>query len=228
LSRQRVAVKVGSFSSAGMVLCLTLLIMPSAAIAEVAEVKVPAWNDDYSVFVKNLEAGKTDIDYRRFRESFVESKQFQVANLARAQIDELRTSIQTLIQEEKYSDLIDVAKRILSIDYTDMDAHKILRQTYKILGDSGDEEKYHDIEIGLLKSIVRNGDGKTCGTAWPVVQVKEEYFILRMLGAKLKNQRIDSNGGLCDRMEVETEDGDAVYYFDVKKVVEGYHRLGIK
>jgi hypothetical protein len=222
------AAEAGSFGATRMVLCLTLLCLTKSVFAEKAGVSIPAWNDDYSSFVKGLEAGKTDIDYRQFRESFLESKQFQVAGASRAEIDRLQASISPLIQQKKYSDLIDVTKRILSIDYTDMRAHKVLQQTYKIVGDSANQAKYHAIEFGLLNSIVQNGDGKSCATGWPVIQVKEEYFILDMLGAKIHEQRIDSSGGVCDRMEVETEDGKAVYYFDVKKVFEGYHRLGIK
>jgi hypothetical protein len=216
------------FGATRMVLCLTLLFLTTSAFAERAEVSIPAWNDEYSIVVKGLEAGKTNIDYRRFRESFLESKQFQVASGSRAEIDRLKDSIPPLIQKKKYSDLIDVTKRILAIDYTDMRAHKILQQTYKAIGDSENQAKYHAMEFGLLNSIVRNGDGKSCATGWPVIQVSEEYFVLDMLGAKLRDQRIDRSGGVCDRMEVESEDGKAVYYFDVKKVFEGYQRLGIK
>ena len=89
------------------------------------------------------------------------------------------------------------------------------------------QKKYHDIEFGLLNSIVRNGDGKTNRTGWPVVQVKEEYFILQMLGAKVLKQSIDPVGP-CDRMEVETEQGPKTYYFNVAKVFEGYGKLGIR
>ena len=76
---------------------------------------------------------------------------------------------------------------------------------------------------------VKNGDGKTCATAWPVIQIDEEYFILQMLGAALQKQSIDNTGGLCDKMEVKTEEGDKkTYYFETSKVFEGYKKLGLK
>ena len=107
-----------------------------------------------------------------------------------------------------------------------MRAHKILQQTYKALKDEPNQKKYHDIEFGLLNSIVKNGNGKTCATAWPVVQIAEEYFILDMVGAKLDSQALDDKGGLCDRMEVTTDEGrKATYFFGVKKVFEGRERL---
>ena len=132
-----------------------------------------------------------------------------------------------LMKMSKYAEVIDVAKKILSIDYTDMWAHKVLQQTYKILGDTANRNKYHDIEFGLLNSIVKSGDGKTCQTAWPVIQVTEEYFILDMIGAKVLKQSVDNTGGLCDKMEVQSDRGKAVYYFDVSKVFEGYNKRGV-
>ena len=111
----------------------------------------------------------------------------------------------------------------MSIDYTSMFAHKYLQQTYQILGDTLNKNKYHDIEFGLLHSIVNSGDGKTCETAWQVVQIEEEYFILDMLGADLQKQSISkSKKNICDKMKVKTDDGDAVYYFGVNKVFSKY------
>ena len=39
---------------------------------------------------------------------------------------------------------------MLSIDYTSMIAHKILRQTYNIIGDTLNAKKYKTIQFGLL------------------------------------------------------------------------------
>ena len=132
------------------------------------------------------------------------------------------------MKKSNYSEIIDAANKMLSIDYTDMEAHKILRQTYNALGDTANEKKHHDMESGLLNSIVKNGDGKTCQTAWPVIQVTEEYFILQMIGAKLLRQSLDNTGGLCDKMEVQTNDGNRTYYFEVSRVFQGYNKQGIK
>jgi hypothetical protein len=63
---------------------------------------------------------------------------------------------------------------MLSIGFTSMFAHKYLQNTYKILGDTDNQKKYHDIEFGLLRSIVNTGNGKTCETGWHVTQIEEE------------------------------------------------------
>ena len=194
-----------------------------------SEVSIPSFNDKYSEFVKQLESGQIDINYKDFRESFIESDQFKIASKKSTEFDSLKKEMYSLMTKKDYQGIIKVTKEMLSIDYTSMIAHKILRQTYKITGDTISASKYKTIQFGLLNSIVKNGDGKTCATAWPVIQIDEEYFILQMLGAALQKQSIDNTGGLCDKMEVKTEEGDKkTYYFETSKVFEGYKKLGLK
>jgi hypothetical protein len=208
--------------------CLAVLALSHPACAENgSNVAVPSYDDKYSRLVKQLEAGETNINYTEFRESFLQSEQFRVANKRTLDLDTLRKTLHELMKKSKYAEVVDVTKRMLSIDYTDMEAHKILQQTYKILGDTASRNKYHDIEFGLLNSIVKKGDGKTCQTAWPVIQVTEEYFILDMMGAKLLRQSVDNTGGLCDKMEVQGDRGKEIYYFEISKVFQGYNKRGI-
>ncbi|MFT3980163.1 MAG: DUF4919 domain-containing protein [Ferruginibacter sp.] len=192
-------------------------------------IMIPAFKDEYTETIKKLESGITDIDYRNFRESFLNSEQFKVASKRSGEKDSLKKYMYTLMAKKNYTEIIHVTKQILSIDYTTMIAHKILRQTYNIIGDTANASKYKTIQFGLLNSIVQNGDGRTCATAWPVIKVEEEYFILQMIGATLQNQSIDDEGGICDKMQVRTEEGESkTYYFDIVKVMEGYKKLGIK
>jgi hypothetical protein len=208
--------------------CLAVLVLSHPACAQNSStVAVPGYDDKYSKLVKQLEAGQTNINYTEFRESFLESEQFRTANKQKPDLSALRKAMYELMKKSKYAEVIDVTKRMLSIDYTDMGAHKILQQTYKILGDTANRNKYHDIEFGLLNSIVKKGDGKTCQTAWPVIQVTEEYFILDMIGANVLKQSVDNTGGLCDKMEVQTDGGNKTYYFNISKVFEGYKKRGI-
>src|SRR6266496_639371 len=188
--------------------CLVVLALSHPACAENAsKVAVRSYGDKYSQFVKQLEAGQTNIDYTEFRQSFLESEQFRAVSEKQTDLSTLRQTMHELMRKSQYADIIAVTKKMLSIDYTDMEAHKILQQTHKILGDTVNRNKYHDIEFGLLNSIVKKGDGKSCQTAWPVIQVTEEYFILDMLGAKLLRQSVDNTSGLCDRMEVQRDQG---------------------
>lgn len=212
---------------------LILLIFLTAAIYSYGQnsmkVIIPDFKDKYSDYVKKLETSENDIDYQDFRFSFIESEQFKIANKKSTELDNLKKEMYAQMDKSNSQEIIKITKQILSIDYTDMLAHKILRQTYKIIGDTENEAKYKTIQFGLLNSIVKKGDGKTCATAWPIIQIEEEYFILKMLDVKLQKQSIDNKGGLCDKMDVKTENGDQkTYYFETSRVFEGYKKLGIK
>jgi len=61
-------------------------------------------------------------------------------------------------------------------------------------------------------------DRKSCETAWPVIQISEEYY---MLDAKLLKQSIDNNDGICDKIEVDINGDKVTYYFEISKIFEG-------
>ena len=195
-----------------------------------SEVIIPNLNDKYSDFVKQLESGKTDINYREFRESYIESEQFKVASKKSEEFERLEKEMYAQMDKSNSQEIIRITKAMLSIDYTNMIAHKILRQTYNIIGDTLNAKKYKTIQFGLLHSIIDSGDGNTCESAWHVTQVNEEYFILNMLDVDLITQSIlTKNNGYYDKMEVKTEDGSSkTYYFNVNKVFEGYKKQGMK
>ena len=184
-----------------------------------SKIVIPTFNDTYSKYVEQLENDKLDIDFTDFRNSFLESKQYSRKGM---NYDSLKKQVYAEIKNKNYQGVIKFTKAMLSIDYTSMFAHKYLQQTYKILGDTLNQKKYHDIEFGLLNSIVKNGNGKTCETGWHVTQIEEEYFILSMIGATLQSQSISSGGkNACDKMVIKTEEGESkTYYFEANKVFE--------
>ncbi|WP_460550836.1 DUF4919 domain-containing protein [Ferruginibacter profundus] len=200
-------------------LTIFLLAQTSFAFAQDTRIEIPDFNDSYSAYVKQLENGSTNIDYVAFRNSFLDSKQYSKKS---TKYDSLKKQVFAEVKNKNYTEIIRLTKAMLSIDYTSMFAHKYLQQTYKILGDTVNRNKYHDIEFGLLNSIIKNGDGKTCATGWHVTQIEEEYFILYVLGAELQTQSISSGGkNTCDKMLVKTEEGESkTYYFEANKIFE--------
>lgn len=193
-----------------------------------SEIVVPPFQDTFSDYIKKLEAGETNIDYQDFRFSFLKSEQFTIAQSKLKEFDSLKRQMYVQMNAANHQEVIQITKKLLSIDYTDMKAHKILRQTYKIIGDTANAAKYKTIQFGLMNSILQKGDGRSCETAWPVIQVEEEYFILEMVGAKLKEQTLVEDGGICDKMEFKAEGKNKTYFFEVSKVFEGYKKLGLE
>jgi hypothetical protein len=206
-----------------LILIVSFLHLATIAFAQESKIEIPTFIDKYSKYVDQLENGDLNIDYTDFRNSFLDSKQLRRKAM---NYDSLKKLVYTEIKGKNYQEVIKLTKAMLSIDYTSMFAHKYLQQKYKILGDTVNEKKYHDIEFGLLNSIVRSGDGKTCETGWHVIQIEEEYFILNMMGAQMQTQTISRGGkNACDKMIVKTEEGEATYFFEVNKVFEMERKL---
>lgn len=185
-----------------------------------SKIEIPPFKDKYSNYVEQLENGKTDIDFTDFRNSFLESKQYDNKG---TNYDDLKKQVFAEIKNKNYQEVIKLTKAMLSIDYTSMFAHMYLQKTYKILGDTLNRDKYHDIEFGLIYSITKSGDGLTCETGWHVTQIEEEYFIINVvLGGDFQGQAlVGSKKDKCDKMTLKTEEGKIVsYYFEINKVFE--------
>jgi hypothetical protein len=201
-----------------LILVASFLTLATIARGQDSNVVFPAFDDTYSKYVRQLEGGDLNIDFTAFRNSFLDSKQFLKKG---TNYDTLRKLVYAEIRNKNYNAVIRLTKAMLSIDYTSLFAHKYLQQTYKTLGDTANQKKYHDIELGLLNSIVHSGDGKTCESGWHVTQIEEEYFILSMIGAQLQTQSIASGDkNTCDKMVVKTDEGETTYYFEANKVFE--------
>lgn len=168
-------------------------------------------NEEYTSFLKEICHENLDIDYRQFRISYRSSEQFKTKETS--EYNNLKQKVYQYIKKKKSTDIIEACKKMLKIDYTSMFAHKHIQQTAKSIGYSALHKKHHDIEFGLLKSIIHPNDGTSCETAWEVTQLEEEYFILEMLGVDFKKQELEN---FCNKVKVKN--GDETYYFGVYNV----------
>ena len=69
-------------------------------------------NDKYSEYVRKLEGGDTDIDYKEFRESFIESTQFIIASKKKREIDSLGNVMFSNVKDSNYQQIITATKKI--------------------------------------------------------------------------------------------------------------------
>ena len=178
-------------------------------------------NDKYLDYIRQIESGYMNIDFQKFRESFIDSPKFLIAFRRQNEIDSLANKMFYYASNSNFQQTIKSANQILEIDYTNMMAHKILGQAYEALGKVSDAEVQRTILSGLLNSIIKNGNGRACETAWPVIQVTEEGFIMQMLGAKIKNIEVGNKEGKCDKFEAEVDKDSSMYYFETSNILKG-------
>jgi hypothetical protein len=75
------------------------------------------------------------------------------------------------------------------------------------------QKQYHQAMFsGLMESLFKSGDGKSCKTAYHAINVNEEYMVLDWLNAKPAGH--NSQEG-CDVFDVQLKGKPTKIYFDV-------------
>jgi hypothetical protein len=203
---------------------------PTAAPASTTStgIALPQDGDTFSDLVRRAQAGDETVDFLALRRAYLGSPAAARAGEATAELDRLRKDMFKAVEAGDASRVRKAATAILALNYIDLDAQKYLRQSCAILEDEACASRHHFVQFGLLRSILSTGDGRTCATAWNVVAVAEEYFVLRMSGQTLKSQSIEpAKGRTCDRMDVvdaETGASDTLY-FDTTEIFKEYERM---
>lgn len=183
--------------------------------------RAPTDRGKYDELVAKAEAGD-DVDFLELRLAYLKSAAFQSAMQRRDEVHELRRKMFAAMQAGGNPQaVLDVAQQTLAIVWIDLEAQKARRQACHLLKDEECAARGRRIELGLLKSITESGDGKTCKSAWTVISVDEEYFILHMAGMKLERQALTrGDGGACDAMHTVDEAGEEhTFFFDVGELL---------
>ena len=195
--------------------------------SEAGAPKAAAGGDAYAQLVARAEAGDESVDFLEMRMAYLQSPAFAQGMAAAPQVRDLRTAMFAAMSSGDIKAVNAKAKETLALVYIDLEAQKARYQSCVKLGDGACAVQGKRIELGLLKSVVSAGNGLSCATAWKVVRVDEEYFILRIRDMKLTRQSLVQDGGrVCDKMEVADETGKpATYYFDVGDMLKSEQAL---
>lgn len=180
--------------------------------------------DEYANLVRKAETDATRVDFLALRRAYPKSAALLRAGAAADRLGTWRKQMFDAMGRGDAKAVRETARKILTVVYIDLEAQKALQQSCKMLADDACTTHYHDVEFGLLKSIIASGDGKTCATGWEVVTVDEEYFILHMLGFNLDRQTGPGPDGMCDAMAGTRDGMPLTYFFNVERVFEGYER----
>jgi hypothetical protein len=169
--------------------------------------------DAYPSLVARAEAGDPATDFRALRFAWLDS----AARHSAPDTTAARTAMHAAAAASDNPRVRAAAERLIAAHYTDLEAHMMLRLACVALGDDTCAEHQRFVEFGMLKSILDSGDGKTPATAWHVASIEEEYFVMQIAQAKLKQQALVSqNGRTFDHLTVTAADGtEKAMWFDI-------------
>ncbi len=169
---------------------------------------------EYATLLASLKAGKTDIDYARLRLSYMDSPEYKAAK----DTSEPEKAMFEELNKKDYSAALKDAEAVLNSDYVNIDAQFVAMEANRQMG-AMDKAQYHmTVFRGLIDSIRNSGDGKSIEKAWVVINVHEEYVVLRVLGFNPSQQSlVQKDGHAYDVMKVKNaQDGtEQTFYFNV-------------
>ena len=169
---------------------------------------------EYATLLASLKAGNTSIDYTRLRLSYMDSPEYKAAK----DVSKSEEAMSDALNKKDYPAALKDAEAVLESNYVNIDAHFVALVANQEMGVMDKAEFHRTVFRGLLNSIRNSGDGKSLETAWVVINVHEEYVLLRVLGFRPSQQSlVNQNGHSYDVMKVKNaEDGtEQTFYFNV-------------
>jgi hypothetical protein len=169
---------------------------------------------EYAVLLASLKAGNTDIDYTRLRLSYMDSPEYKAAK----DVSKSEEAMSDELNKKDYPAALKDAQAVLESNYVNIDAHYVALLANREMGAMDKAEFHRTVFRGLINSIRNSGDGKSLETAWVVINVHEEYVMLRVLGYRPSQQSlVNQKGHSYDVMKVKNaEDGtEQTFYFNV-------------
>jgi hypothetical protein len=175
---------------------------------------VAAPASEYATLLASLKAGNTGIDYTRLRLSYMDSPEYKAAK----DVSKSEDAMTDALNKNDYPAALNDAEAVLESNYVNIDAHYVALVANRELGAMDKAEFHRTVFRGLINSIRSSGDGKSPETAWVVINVHEEYVMLRVLGFRPSEQSLThKDGHSYDVMKVKNaEDGtEQTFYFNV-------------
>jgi hypothetical protein len=141
-----------------------------------------------------LGAAKGDpgsVDFTVLRLAYVNSSAYDPYNRDRKTVDAL---IESLAGDAK-GQAIPLIHCLLDQHYLDTEAHALAASLYRDMGDKTKAAYHLQFAGAILNSIFSSGNGQSCQSAFVVVDIEEEYAVLKYLGLQPERQSLKEDDG---------------------------------
>jgi hypothetical protein len=193
---------------------IALIALPSLVAAQNSP-------SEYATLLASLKAGNVNVDYARLRLSYVDSPEYKEAK----DVTKPEKAMTEALNAKNFPEALKNAETVLANEYVNMDAHFVAFVSNRELGAPDKAEFHRTVFRGLVDSIRNSGDGKSTETAWVVINVHEEYVMLRVLGfAPSEQSLLNKDGHSFDLMKVKNVDDGTMqtFYFNVDIPMKHY------
>jgi hypothetical protein len=136
--------------------------------------------DAYDELVAKLNRGETAVNYKAMRIAYRD----RLASNKVVPDVKARVAMAKAYNEKNYKEAVKHADAVLKSAYVDIDTHFVAAMSHQNLGDAKKAKFHESVYVGLVNSIIGDGDGSSAKTAYKVISVTEEAAILRALELK--------------------------------------------
>lgn len=185
--------------------------------------KVENDKSTYPQLVERVKRGDTDVDFVRLRDSYAE---WLCDDKAETDAPN-RDAMVAAFDAKDYAKAVELVEGVLDYEFVNLGLHRAAEDAYRKLNNQPKADFHKGIADKLLNALLTSGDGKTAQTAYRVLTVREEYFIMNQLGYKVNMQALlaqnDKPYDLLSGKDAKTGKEVAVY-FDISSFFGGCGR----
>lgn len=151
----------------------------------------------YEGLVERVKSGDLTVDLGELREAFTETPAYRAMMMTAYQ------ALWTPLNRKDFDGALQVVEKVLGINYVEINAHMVASIAHQQLGNTPRADYHRTIANGLLKVVMSKGDGATAETAWSVIDISEEYAVMRALSLSMQSQSLSmKDGANLDTLQV--------------------------
>lgn len=172
---------------------------------------------DYYPLLDSIKNGQSS-DFFTLRMAYTKTKEY---NPYSVKIDELKRSVEFNIEEKNFDKALDIADQILNERFIDIKTHLYCGNIYDKLNNKEKSDYHYKIYNGLLSSIYFSGDGKSARTAFIIIEISEEYDLMKWLEFQHTKQYLMLLDGYSfDIFEVSNDNIETELFFNTALALE--------
>ena len=188
---------------------------PSAPTPPTAQDTPSPTPSRYSALVERVRAGDLSVDLGDLRQAYTETAEY------RAMMMGVYQQLWRPLSAGDFPTALQTAETVLQRNYVEINAHMVASIANEQLGNVPRAQFHKSVADGLLRVVMSKGDGKTPETAYEVIDISEEYAVMRALNLTMKGQGLSMppNGPKVDSLTVvdnRTKE-ERVLYFNVDR-----------
>src|SRR5258708_6378454 len=222
----------------GAVVKLTLLLVITCSCSAVhaqlpeskqqpKEPKKLSFDEDTSLYhqlVQRAKSGDQTLDFVKLRDAFGEWLCSDKVNTDAPNRDAMIHAFDS----KNYAKAAELIEVVLNYEFVNRELHLAAEDAYRQLGNQTKADFHKTMAHKLLHAVLTSGNGKTTETAYRVLDVREEYFVMRELGYRARGQALLSkdNKAYDLLMGTDVDSGkDVKVYFDISSFFGGCERV---